>query len=193
MYRGIDFFTATCLKWQNLLGQNKHKKIVMGSLKSLVDQKRICLYGFAAMPNQIHFLWRRQSEWQEKSIEQQFPKLSAQQIKFNIIANHPHILENYKRTQADREYHFRKRRPYIATMNNRLVAQQKLDYIHHNPVRKNICNFPEEYKWSSAGFYLNGNNEINLLTHYTEHIQGSNHQSSRKWLVITPTTGKLRL
>jgi REP element-mobilizing transposase RayT len=170
MYRGIEFFTATCLKWQNLLEQNKHKEIVMGSLKFLVDQKRIWLYGYVIMPNHIHFLWRRQDEWQEKSIEQQFLKFTAQQIKFNIIANHPYILENYKSTQADREYHFWERRPYIATMNYRLVTEQKLDYIHHNPVRKNICNFPEEYKWSSAGFYFNGNNELNLLTHYMEHI-----------------------
>ena len=30
------------------------------------------------------------------------------------------------------------------------IFQQKIDYIHLNPVRKGYVSIPEEWKWSSA-------------------------------------------
>jgi putative transposase len=169
MQSNIEFFTATCLNWQNLLSKEKHLEIVLSSLKFLVDDKRIWLYGYVLMPNHIHILWRRQDLWLEKNIQQQFLKYTAQQIKFNLTANHPDELENFKSSQADRAYHFWERRPFNATMNNRKVVEQKLDYIHQNPVRKELCNLPEDFCYSSAKYYLLGE-ENNLITHYMEHI-----------------------
>ncbi len=106
MHSGIEFFTATCLNWQNLLSYEKHKEIVMSSLKFLVDENRIWLYGYVLMPNHLHILWRKQDLWIDKSIQQQFLKFTAQQIKFNLSENFPDELENYRSSQADRFYHF---------------------------------------------------------------------------------------
>ncbi|HEY0770531.1 MAG TPA: hypothetical protein VGD31_09385, partial [Sphingobacteriaceae bacterium] len=89
MYPAIEFFTATCLNWQPLLGPDKHKQIVMESLSFLVKAKRIWLYGYVLMPNHLHLLWNKQDAWVDKSIQQQFLKYTAQQIKFNLIANYP--------------------------------------------------------------------------------------------------------
>ena len=169
MTSSIEFFTATCLNWQNLLAREKHVEIVLSSLKFLVDENRIWLYGYVLMPNHVHILWRKQDFWLDKNIQQQFLKYTAQQIKFNLIENHPDELKNYKSSQADREYHFWERRPFIASINNRKILEQKLDYIHYNPIRKGLCILPEDYKYSSAKYYLQ-NQQNNLITHYMEHI-----------------------
>jgi putative transposase len=169
MQSNIEFFTATCLNWQNLLSREKHMEIVLSSLKFLVEDERIWLYGYALMPNHVHILWRKQDLWLEKSTQQQFLKYTAQQIKFNLIANHPDELENYRSSQTDRDYHFWERRPFNATMNNRQVLEQKLDYMHNNPVGKGLCNLPEDYLYSSAKYYLLGE-ENKMITHYMEHI-----------------------
>ena len=42
---------------------------------------------------------------------------------------------------------------------------QKLEYIHHNPVRAGLCELPENYHYSSAKFYREGSNSFNMLTH----------------------------
>ncbi|GGE61102.1 transposase IS200 family protein [Pedobacter psychrotolerans] len=169
MSSGIEFFTATCLNWQNLLLEKRHKEIVLDSLKFLVKENRIWLYGYVIMPNHIHILWSKQDEWIEKSIQQQFLKYTAQQIKFNLIANFPEQLRNYKSTQADRQYHFWERRPYNATILTREIFEQKLEYVHYNPVKKGLCLESHDYEYSSARFYLmNQKNEI--ITHYMEHI-----------------------
>ena len=55
-------------------------------------------------------------------------------------------------------------------MYNRKVVSQKIDYMHHNPVRANLCKFPEEYKYSSARFYTLNEGEWGLITHYEDHL-----------------------
>ncbi|MFC5285359.1 transposase [Pedobacter alpinus] len=141
----------------------------MDSLKFLVAEKRVWIYGYVIMPNHIHILWRKQDAWIEKNVQQHFLKFTAQQMKFNLLKNNPIVLQNYKSTQADRQYHFWERRPYNATMLSRRVLEQKLDYIHYNPTKANLCLIPEEYLYSSAQFYLL-NIPNPLLTHYMEHI-----------------------
>ncbi|MBS1553952.1 MAG: hypothetical protein JSU09_03415 [Bacteroidetes bacterium] len=89
MYRGIEFFTATCLNWQPLLLPDDRKDILMDSLNFVVNDKRIWLYGFVIMPNHINLMWRRQDAWLEKSTEQLFLKFTAQQIKFRLIESSP--------------------------------------------------------------------------------------------------------
>lgn len=170
MNPGLEFFTATCLNWQPLLEQERHKQIVFESLQFLVKTERIWLYGYVVMPNHVHLLWRKQDAWIDKSIQQQFLKFTAQMIKFNLIENSPNELKNYKSTQADRAYHFWERRPYKATMMNRGVFEQKLDYIHHNPVKAGLCTESADYEYSSARYYMDGIDELKILTHYMEHL-----------------------
>lgn len=165
------FFTATCLKWQNLLATERHKQIVMESLKFLTTDKRIWLYGFVLMPNHIHLLWGTQDAWLGKNIQQIFLKYTAQQMKFNLIDSGNHKeLERYVSTQRDRDYHFWERRPYKARMYNRKVAEQKLDYIHNNPVKAGLCEFSVDYKYSSARYYELNEDEWGFITHYADHI-----------------------
>jgi hypothetical protein len=102
-------------------------------------------------------------------VQQHFSKFTAQHLKFSLINNNSADLKKYKSTQSDREYQFWERRPYKATLYNRKVLEEKLDYIHNNPVKAGLCDLPEDYLYSSAQYYiLNDNND--LLTHYMEHI-----------------------
>ncbi|MCB0493284.1 MAG: transposase [Cyclobacteriaceae bacterium] len=143
----------------------------MDSLKFLVEDGRIWLYGFVVMPNHVHLLWCKRDKWVDKNIQQQFLKYTAQQIKFDMINNQKlDELELYRSTQSDREFHFWERRPYKATMFNRKVADQKIDYIHYNPVKAGLCTDPEEYKYSSFSFYELNEDQWGFLTHYADHL-----------------------
>ena len=171
MVNGIEFFTATCLNWQPLIKPDVRKEIIMDSLKFLVEDKRIWLYGFVIMPNHLHLLWRKQDAWAEKSVEQMFLKYTAQQIKFQLVdKGQLEELETYRSTQKDRAYHFWERRPFIATMYNRSVAKQKIDYMHYNPVKAGLCELPKHYQFSSARYYELNIDDWGFLTHYAEHI-----------------------
>jgi len=40
--------------------------------------------------------------------------------------------------------------------------------MHNNPTQPNwqLCQYPEEYKYSSSGFYEKGMDDFGFLTHY---------------------------
>lgn len=40
------------------------------------------------------------------------------------------------------------------------MIQQKLNYIHQNPVKEEIVKRPEDYRFSSANYYSGGMGEM---------------------------------
>ena len=97
-----------------------------------------------------------------------FMKFTAQQFKFRLIDNADPILQTFKVNSKDREYQFWERNPLSIDLWSPDVFMQKLDYIHNNPLQDKwkLCEFPEDYKYSSAKFYENGDDEFDLLTHF---------------------------
>ena len=81
-------------------------------------------------------------------------------------------LHAYIPSQNDREYQFWKRRSKSIEMMNRLIAAQKVDYIHNNPLQEKwkLVNLPESYYFSSASYYLNNKKDFNFITRYEDWI-----------------------
>jgi putative transposase len=47
-----------------------------------------------------------------------------------------------------------------------ILLGRELEYIHNNPVKAGLCELPEEYKYSSAEFYLLNEKRWSFLSHY---------------------------
>ena len=76
------------------------------------------------------------------------------------------MLEQYKVNKVDRDFQFWKRESLSIELFTPAVFYQKLDYIHNNPVRAGLCNYAEEYYYSSAKFYKDGIDNFGMMTHY---------------------------
>ena len=161
-----QFFTATIIEWQRLLASDKYKDIIINSLRFLVEDKRIRIYAFAIMSDHINLIWQMQPLIHPQHVQRDFLKYTAQQIKHDIQKNHPGLLIHFETNANDRTYNFWKRRALSIELRTDKVYQQKLDYIHWNPVRAGICKLPEEYKYSSALFYETGVDHWGFLSHY---------------------------
>jgi putative transposase len=46
------------------------------------------------------------------------------------------------------------------------VFNQKLNYIHYNPVKAGICNLPEDFYFLSALVYEKGIDYFGFIEHY---------------------------
>ncbi|MGV3588964.1 MAG: transposase [Adhaeribacter sp.] len=163
-----QFFTATILEWKHLLKPDKYKDIVAGSLKFLVQHERIILYGFVLMPNHIHVIWQMREHIKSADVQRDFLKYTAQQIKFDLQQNHPAVLERFRVKVKDRSYQIWEHRPLSVPLWSTKVLEQKLDYIHRNPVQEKwqLADLPENYYYSSARFYLLNVDEWGFITHY---------------------------
>ena len=161
-----EFFTCTILNWQKLLKREKYKITILEELKFLVHSNKIILYAYCIMDNHIHLIWQIKGEVHPSIIKRSFLTRTAQYFKKDLKINHPNILEYFKSTQDDRKNHFWERRALGIDLFTEKVFEQKLDYIHRNPVKANLCENKEDYKYSSASFYLTGKDYLNILTHY---------------------------
>jgi putative transposase len=164
----INFFTATIYKWKPLLTADKYKQIVVDSLKYLVDTKQAHVCAFVIMPNHLHLLWKIAPQSNLEDVQRNFMKFTGQMIKFDLIKNHPKVLEHFRVDLKDRAYQFWQRNSLSKFLLSREVIEQKLDYIHNNPVQGKwmLADGPLEYHFSSARFYEEGVDEFGLLTHY---------------------------
>ena len=161
-----QFYTATINNWQHLLANNKHKDIIVDSLKFLVTEKRIALNAFVIMSNHIHLIWQAMPGFTPSHIQSSFMKYTAQQLKHSLAKNNTETLEIFKVNKYNKEYQFWKRESLGIELISPAVFQQKLNYIHNNPVKAGLCTNPEDYHYSSAKFYYNGTGDFGMLTHY---------------------------
>ena len=118
------------------------------------------------MSNHIHIIWQVLPGFTRSAIQLSFMKFTAQQLKFALIKNNPKMLEKFSVNLADREYQFWKREALNVELFRSKVFEQKIDYIHYNPVQAGICKYPEDYYYSSAKFYHDGTRSFDMITHY---------------------------
>ena len=82
--------------------------------------------------------------------------------------NNSSFLAEFKVNKYDREYQIWKREPLSIELRTPDVFDQKLNYIHDNPVRAGLCTYPEDYYYSSAKYYQDGGTDcFGILTHYS--------------------------
>ena len=161
-----QYFTATIYKWKHLLADDRHKDIMIDSMKFLVFEKRVEINAFVIMSNHLHLIWQPMFGFTPSDIQASFMKYTAQQLKRSLIKNNKDILAELKVDKYDREYQVWKREPLNIELRTPAVFDQKLDYIHYNPVKAGLCKYPEEYYYSSARFYHDGVDSFGILTHY---------------------------
>jgi putative transposase len=162
-----QFYTATIHQWRHLLSEDKHKSIIIDSLKFLVTEKRIILNAFVIMNNHIHLIWQPMFGFTPSDIQSSFMKYTARQLKCSLVKNDLEMLADFKVNKYDREYQIWKRESLNIELITPAVFDQKLDYIHYNPVRAGLCVNPEDYYYSSAKFYFEGTDSFDMLTHYS--------------------------
>ena len=161
-----QFLTATIYQWKHLLKPDKYKEVVVDSLRFLVKEERVIVFAFCILSNHLHLIWQMKPGHQRDHVQRDFLKFTAQTIRFDLVKNHPDALPQFEVNLKDRKYQFWKRNTLSVDLLTDPVFRQKLDYIHRNPVKAGICQTPEEYQWSSAGFYESGDLSYEFLTYY---------------------------
>ena len=147
------FYTDTIYQFHHLLADDALKLEVISSLQYLVEKEIVTLYGFVVMPNHIHLLWYIRKQNGKESAAGSLAKFTAHRFKKHLLqTNQLHL---YKSDKSDRAFQFWKRDPLAIPISSEKIFISKLEYIHNNPVKWNLCTYP-------------GIDRFNMLTHYKE-------------------------
>ena len=84
-------------------------------------------------------------------------KKLQQENKFNIL----NLLKEYKLTfKKNSKYQVWQEGSHPELVNTEYIFKQKLEYIHNNPIKKGVASEPENWKYSSAGYYFLGESGV---------------------------------
>jgi putative transposase len=161
----IYFWTATINQWQRLLEKDKYKDVIIDSLQYLTDEGKIDVFAFIIMPNHLHLIWRVNEPNGKESPQGSFLKYTAHTFKKMLRKEGAGKLAPYKVSAENKDYEFWQRDSLAIPLFTRKVANQKLKYMHFNPLAEHwqLVKDPCDYKYSSARYYeLNEKNFIFL-------------------------------
>lgn len=141
------FLTCTIVEWLPLFTRPALVDIVLNTWRYQQANQNLKLYGYVVLENHLHYL--AQSPNLAKSVSS-FKSFTAR----NIVDHLQHLnaestlqrLRFAKRAhKLDRVYQVWQEGVHAEMVYSESVMRQKLDYIHHNPVkRKRPTNTPSE-------------------------------------------------
>jgi len=163
-----EFITVTGLNWKPVLSAKAHKEIIINSLRFLVKEGRVRVSCFVLMENHFHMIWQVMGDHKREDVQRDFLRITAQQILKNLRNVNSPLLDELLVGAKDRKYQVWERNSLSIELRNSSVFKQKLEYIHANPVRAGFCKLPEEFEYSSAGFYELNQSAWDFLNHYED-------------------------
>ncbi len=165
----IYFSTATILNWHPLLKDNAFKDVLIGSLQALTKQNLLTVFGFVIMPNHLHIIWsENKNTTRKESVQASFFKYTAHQFLKVLKKSDENLLKLFFVNKADRKYQFWQRNTLDIEVFSEKMFDQKLVYIHNNPLQKHwrLVDDAGKYRYSSASYYEKNIDEFGILTNY---------------------------
>jgi len=166
----VYFYTVAILDWVHLLAPEKFKLIVLNSLIHLVNKEKLKVYGFVIMPNHIHIIWENIAMNGREKPYASFMKFTGHAFLQELEETNSPFLTRFKVDRNSREHQFWQRNALPIVMYNRKILEQKLNYIHLNPMQEHwqLVTDPNDYFFSSCSFYERQDNRFSWLTHYMD-------------------------
>jgi len=164
---GLYYVTFSVVEWLPGFIDESACKIITESLNFCIQKKHLGVNAYVIMPTHLHarvFDVEFQAERLKTTLDD-MRKFTGRQL-LDYAAGHlpKAFTEEFKNHAGkDRERRFWQptRHPVGIYSNN--FWKQKLDYIHYNPCRKGLVLRPEDWRFSSARFWLTEEpNEVQL-------------------------------
>ncbi|WP_338766422.1 transposase [Bernardetia sp. ABR2-2B] len=152
------FITTNIFKKEHLLLDEETCKTLLNNFTFYNKKYNAKLLAYVLMSNHIHFvIWFNKDEHKESPLSdymRDFKKYIATQIINYLNENKTALLHKFISIEKGQKYQIWEENFDSVHLYTKKVCEEKINYIHNNPVKAGIVKFPEEYKYSSAKFYL---------------------------------------
>lgn len=149
--RCVHFVTFSCYRRRKLLDHPQAKQIVIGTLRRQLTRLEGRCVGYVIMPEHVHvLLWFPEPDRLEECLKQ-WKRTSSYRL-HKLFAEK---LTDYAGA-ADREEPVWQPRYYDFNVFSRRKLNEKLGYMHRNPVTRGLVAETCDWRWSSARYYEQG-------------------------------------
>ncbi|MBK8553026.1 MAG: transposase [Ignavibacteria bacterium] len=162
------FITSTIIDWIKVFNSDESYALLFQNFIYYQIKYEIEIIAYVIMPEHFHMICK--SKTLKKAV-QSLKSYTAKKIieKLNTNKNYSVLEELKKRKKIykiESEFQIWQEGYHPQEMTNSIMLKQKIEYIHNNPVRKGLVSRPENWKYSSAGYYLTGQQSELIITRY---------------------------
>ncbi len=155
------FITMTTVGWIDVFTRKNHRMLVVDSLKYCQQNKGLEIYGWVLMSNHLHMICSAAEGFVLSDILRDFKKHTSKQI-IKQIHNEPEsrrewiidlLQKHCEHLKRDQTYKVWQDGYHAEVIYSNNFFDQKLNYIHQNPVEEMIVANAEDYLFCSARNY----------------------------------------
>lgn len=166
---GCHYLTLQVVDWIDVFSRKIYRDILIDNLRYCQQNKGLEIFAFVIMSNHMHLVVRSRNGNLSDTIRD-FKSFTSKQI-LNAINEENESRKEWMLTlfslaaarhKRNSEFQFWTHENHAVELLSNKFINQKIDYIHQNPVRAGIVEQPEEYIYSSAGFYAGRGGLIEL-------------------------------
>ena len=159
---GIYFMTSTVVGWIDVFTRKIYRDIVLESFSYCRANKNLRLHAFVLMSNHIHWIASSDNGTDLDDLVRDFKTFTSKKILASINENEKESRKEWMlnlfgfagRTHSDnKDFKFWQSGNHPELVYSDKFFEQKLNYIHNNPVRAGWVEQPEDYLYSSARDY----------------------------------------
>jgi putative transposase len=154
----LYFVTLTVVNWIDIFTRRIYSDVVINGLAYCQQHKKLNIYAYVIMTNHVHMV----ANVEEGSLSDVLRDLKTYTSKelFKLISNNPQesrrewLVRAFEKAGKDnplnKAHQLWQNGNYPVLLYSSAVMDQKIDYIHENPVKAGFVGSAHEYWYSSA-------------------------------------------
>jgi putative transposase len=163
------FVTSTVVSWLPVFTTANHCDIIVESLEYCRQHKGLEIYAWVILDNHIHAilaapdLSRVMADFKRHTAQRIIEQLEKDQSAW--ILNQLEFFHARHKTQSVRQFWQEGFHPQAISDDK--TMEQKIEYIHNNPVKRGLIAAPEHWRYSSAHELLPGTTPVMKCNRWT--------------------------
>jgi len=153
-------FTCTAVQWQSVFKEEQYRHILVECINDYRRYKGFLLYGLVIMLNHIHCIAAAAQDSSFLPLMQEFKKHTSDEIIRQLKKDNEVLLSYLCRWSSGASGCVWQKDGNLDALLSEQQLVKRLDYLHHNPVRKGYVLRPEDWKYSSARNWLLGDHSV---------------------------------
>ncbi len=162
---GVYFVSFAVQGWVDVFTRNEYKNILIENLEYCQKNKGLEIFAWCIMTNHVHLIIRAKEGYLLQNILCDFKKFTSKAI-IKVISENPvesrkeWLLAQFK-TKEGYSFWRGDNKPIELWSNS--VIDQKINYLHQNPVEEGLVFRAQDYVYSSACDYAGENGLLDII------------------------------
>ena len=162
--RGLYLVTSSIIEFIPVFISQQYCQIITNSFEYCRNNKEVEIIAYVVMPNHFHALiYSEDLSGKVRSIKRYTAKQIIKQAESDkkewLLNQFQYYKKDYK-TNSSHQVWQEGAHPQL--MQNLDMVEQKINYIHHNPVRNGLVQEPDDWVYSSASNYSDNKGIIEI-------------------------------